>query len=307
MKFPQKYHNYLTKSSGFGGQQGVHFIENNGTADRATLDAQSSSREEAPMPHRWCAIGRMLGGITLPKVLSHADRESSHLLDLLGGDPMYQPWAALKQIVTSIIVISTLLLGPVGAAGADWYDERLVVALSAAPPDVTRHARIYVWGDDGQDAQLVLLRDGTGSYTCVANGSASPHIGEPPFPLPHPFCADQHAWAFIQALWAEPNPQQPLTPLPQIPGLVWMLEGTRLDHSHAAQGETMPALETPPTQAHLLIMPLPTDVSVAFVPTVAEGNQPPSLGSTASKRPMEPLLIRIPAIMRGTLMAPTSP
>jgi len=220
---------------------------------------------------------------------------------------MSQLWSALTPFVTSIFGSIALLLGSVGAAGADWYAERLVEAMRAAPPDVTHHARIYAWAHDGQDAQLVLIRGGTGPYTCVASGGTSPHIGEPPFPLPHPFCADQHAWAFIQALWVEPDPQEPVTPLPQIPGLVWMLGGLRLDHRHAAQGETPAALDTHPTHAHILIMPLPTDVSVAFVPTVFDRNQPPLMWAMASKRPMDPLLIHIPATMRRALMAPTPP
>jgi hypothetical protein len=220
---------------------------------------------------------------------------------------MYQPWAALKQIVTSIIVISTLLLGPVGAAGADWSAERLAEALGAAPPSVTHRASIYAWGDDGQDAQLVLIREGTGPYTCVASGGTSPHIGEPPFPLPHPFCADRNAWAFIRALWAEPNPQEPATPLPQIPGLVWRLGGLRLDHTPAALGQTPAAPDPHPTQAHILIMPLPTDDSEAIVPTVFHGNQPPSMGTMASERSREPLLIHIPALTQRALMAPPPP
>jgi hypothetical protein len=220
---------------------------------------------------------------------------------------MHQPWSTLKPIVTGMIGNTSLLLVSVGAAGADWYAERLAEALRAAPPDVIHHARIYAWGDDGQDAQLVLIRDGTGPYTCVVNDSTSPHIGEPPFPLPHPFCADQNAWAFIQTLWAEPNPQQPSTPLPQIPGLVWMLGGMRLDHSNAAQGETTVALDTHAMHAHILIMPLPTDVSLARAPAVFDGNQLPMMRTTATKRPMDPLLIHIPATMRNALMAPTPP
>ena len=65
---------------------------------------------------------------------------------------MYQPWSTLKRIITGMIGTTSLLLVSVGAAGADWYAERLVEALRAAPPEVTRHARIYAWGDDGEDA-----------------------------------------------------------------------------------------------------------------------------------------------------------
>jgi hypothetical protein len=218
---------------------------------------------------------------------------------------MYQSWSALKPIITGIIGITALLLVSVGTAGADWYAERLAEALRAAPPDVMHHARVYVWGDDGQDAQLVLIRAGTGPYTCVVNGSASPHIGEPPFPLPHPFCADQNAWAFIQALWAEPNPQEPLTPLPQIPGLVWMLGGMSHDHSHATQGETTAAPDTHPTSAHILIMPLPIDATLAHVPSLLDGNRPPGMWAIASKVHMGPLLVHIPTTMQRALMAPT--
>ena len=220
---------------------------------------------------------------------------------------MCQLWSTLTPIVTETIGITAVLLVSVGVAGADWYAERLVEALGAAPPSVTHCARIYAWGDDGQDAQLVLIRDGTGPYTCVVNASTSPHIGEPPFPLPHPFCADPHAWAFIRALWAEPNPQDPATPLPQIPGLVWRLGGLRPDHRPTAQGQTPAAPDPHPTHAHILILPLPTNDREAVVPTVFTGNQPPMQWTIAAKRPMDPLLIHIPALMQRASMAPPPP
>jgi hypothetical protein len=218
-----------------------------------------------------------------------------------------QSWSVLKRLGLGMSSMAALLPVSVGAAGADWYAERLAEALGAAPPSVTHRASVYAWGDDGQDAQLVLIREGTGPYTCVASGGASPHIGDPPFPLPDPFCADRNAWAFIRALWAEPNPQEPATPLPQIPGLVWRLGGLRPDHSPTAQGETPAAPDPHPTHAHILIMPLPTNDSEAVVPTVFNGNQPPMQWTIAAKRLMEPLLIHIPALMQRALMAPPPP
>jgi hypothetical protein len=218
-----------------------------------------------------------------------------------------QSWSLLKRLVMGMISITALLLVSVGAAGADWYAERLIEALGAAPPSVTHRARIYTWGDDGQDAQLVLIREGTGPYTCVASGGMSLHIVEPPFPLPHAFCADQNAWAFIRALWTEPNPQEPATPLPQIPGLVWRLGGLRPDHSPTAQGETPATPEAHLRHAHILIMPLPTDDREAVVPTVFNGNQPPMQWAIAAKRPMDPLFIHIPALTQRALMAPPPP
>ena len=56
--------------------------------------------------------------------------------------------------------LPTMLLGA-------WPEEQIADALRAAPPNVTEDATIYAFKADGE---RVLVRSGTGSYTCVASG-----------------------------------------------------------------------------------------------------------------------------------------
>ena len=124
-----------------------------------------------------------------------------------------------------MLVGMLVLTAPLSCSGAaDWEQAQIADALRAAPPTVTHQARIYAWQPFGQ---LVLVRDGPGPYTCVASGSASLRLAKPPLPSPDPFCADPHAWAFIQAYWTEEDPDstEAIIPLPRGPGLVWMLAG----------------------------------------------------------------------------------
>jgi hypothetical protein len=86
---------------------------------------------------------------------------------------------------------------------------------------VTYNAKIYAW----EGTKRVLVRDGDGPYTCFASGSNSLRLGKPPLPYPDSACADQNAWAFLEAFWAEPDPMKPSKPLPRAPGIVWMLAG----------------------------------------------------------------------------------
>jgi hypothetical protein len=105
------------------------------------------------------------------------------------------------------------LTAPLSCSGAaDWQAAQIADALRAAPPTVTHTAKIYAWQPYGH---LVLVCDGDGPYTCVASGSASLRFGKPPLSYPDPFCADQHAWAFIQAYWTEddPDPTEAIRPM----------------------------------------------------------------------------------------------
>jgi len=134
------------------------------------------------------------------------------------------------------------LTAPLSCSGAtDWERAQIADALRAAPPTVTHTAKIYAWHLYGQ---LVLVHDGPGPYTCVASGSSSLRFAKPPLPSPDPFCADPHAWAFIQAYWTEedPDPTEAITPLPHVPGLVWMLVGMHGVTSHVPAGKDEQAL-----------------------------------------------------------------
>ena len=186
------------------------------------------------------------------------------------------------------------LTAPLSCSGAaDWEQAQIADALRAAPPTVTHQARIYAWQPFGQ---LVLVRDGPGPYTCVASGSASLRFAKPPLAYPDPFCADPHAWAFIQAYWTEedPDPTEAITPLPRAPGLVWMLAGRQGVTSHVATGSDEQALvQTTLTRAaqsaghaapdtvsltpQLMIMPLPLDPSASEVPNTADPMHPLTL------------------------------
>ena len=88
----------------------------------------------------------------------------------------------------------------------EWVQAQIEDALRAAPSTVTKDAKIYGFTDDGE---RVLVRDGKGPYTCVASGSNSLRVGKPAFPYPDPICADQNAWAYFDAVWAESNPLNP--------------------------------------------------------------------------------------------------
>jgi hypothetical protein len=126
---------------------------------------------------------------------------------------------------------------PLSCSGtADWERAQIAAAVRAAPPTVTHTAKIYAWQPFGQ---LVLVRDGEGPYMCVASGSTSLRFAKPPLPSPDPFCADPHAWTFIQAYWTEerPEPTEAITPLPHTPGLVWMLSGGQGGKDHVASGK----------------------------------------------------------------------
>jgi hypothetical protein len=183
---------------------------------------------------------------------------------------------------------------PLSCSGAaNWEQAQIADALRAAPPTVTHQAKIYAWQSFGQ---LVLVRDGPGPYTCVASGSASLRFAKPALDLPDPFCADPHAWAFIQASWTEedPDPTKAITPLPRTPGLVWMLAGRHGVTSHVATGKDEQAVvQTTLTTAaqsaghmasdhvsptpQLMILPLPPAPMASEVPGSSDPAHPLSL------------------------------
>jgi hypothetical protein len=183
---------------------------------------------------------------------------------------------------------------PLSCSGAaDWEHAQIADALRAAPPIVTHTAKIYAWQPYGQ---LVLVRDGAGPYTCVASGSASLRFAKPPLSFPDPFCADPYAWDFIQAYWAEenPDPTEAIRPFPRAPGLVWMLAGRQGVTSHVAHGKDEPTLvQTTLTSAaqdaghmaadtislipQLMILPLPLDPAASKLPETSDPKHPLTL------------------------------
>jgi hypothetical protein len=153
-----------------------------------------------------------------------------------------------------------------------WRAAQIEDALRAAPATVTADAAIYAWNR----TQLVLVRQGSGSYTCVASGSWSLRLGKPSLPYPDPFCADQNAYAYIRAVWNERDPLRPTRPFPRAPGLVWMLAGMNVVDGGVAYsadgtstlkvgGDTNGVITMTP---HLMILPLPIDPRIAGLPGV---------------------------------------
>jgi len=156
----------------------------------------------------------------------------------------------------------------------DWQAKQINDAIRAAPSSVTRNATIYAWTEAGE---RVLVRQGGGHYTCVASGSYSLRVGKPPLPYPDPLCADANAWAFIEAFWSEPDPMNPRSPLPDTPGVVWMLGGMNIAKGLVAYGtDNESMVQTGQTAEdseevinmtpHIMILPLVVDPEAANLP-----------------------------------------
>ena len=91
-----------------------------------------------------------------------------------------------KKSKLSVVVVSSLTAlwlsnfpHPAHAAEEKWKSEAIADALLAAPPSVTDDAAIYGWTADGE---LILVRHGTGPYTCVSSDAFSLRVGKPPLP-----------------------------------------------------------------------------------------------------------------------------
>ena len=210
------------------------------------------------------------------------------------------------------------LTAPLSCSGAaDWEQAQIADALRAAPPTVTHTAKIYAWQPYGQ---LVLLRDGEGPYTCVASGSSSLRFAKPQLPSADPFCADPHAWAFIQAYWTEehPDPTEAIRPLPRAPGLVWMFAGMHGVTSHVAAGKDERALvqtrltgavqgaghaapETVSLTPQLLILPLPLDPAAAELPETSDPTHPLTLWMRARGTPIGYVTVPVPELIHQAL------
>jgi len=177
----------------------------------------------------------------------------------------------------------------------EWVQAQIEDALQAAPPTVTAEAKIYAFEENGE---RVLVRDGDGPYTCVASGSNSLRVGKPEFPNPDPLCADQNAWAYFEAVWAESNPLNPSKPLPTVPGMVWMLAGMNISAGGITYGEdgdsvvgimnnlgTSDSDDHVQMSPHIMILPLPVDAQeaempVTFDPTNGESTWVMAAGTT---------------------------
>jgi hypothetical protein len=232
----------------------------------------------------------------------------------------HRPFARLRGL-TGLLV----LIAPLSCSGsADWEHAQIADALRAAPPTVTHQAKSYAWQPYGQ---LVLGRDGPGPYTCVASGSSSLRFGKPPLPYPDPFCADPHAWAFIQAYWTEedPDPTEAIRPLPRAPGLVWMLVGMPGATGQVASGKDAQVLvQTGPMgpaqgaghaaadpiamTPQLMILPLPLDPAAADLPGTSDPTHPLTLWMRARGTPIGSMPVPVPeAVHQALRVLPPDP
>ena len=156
---------------------------------------------------------------------------------------------------------------------SEWVEAQIADALTAAPAAVTATAKIYAFNESGDQ---ILVRDGDGPYTCVASGSNSLRVGKPAFPYPDPLCADQNAWAFFEAAWAQDNPLNPTKPLPTTPGMVWMLAGMNISSggiTYGKEGEGVVGImgdmgdqDHVQMSPHIMILPLPVDSGKTTLP-----------------------------------------
>jgi hypothetical protein len=218
-----------------------------------------------------------------------------------------------------------VLTAPLSCSGAaDWQAAQIADALHAAPLSVTDQAKIYAWQPLGQ---LVLVRDGPGPYTCVASGSSSLRFAKPPLPYPDPFCADPHAWAFIQAYWTEedPDPTETFRLLPQTPGLVWMLPGRQGVTGHVVPGKDEPALVqttltgsaqdaghaaayTTSLTLQLIILPLPLDPAASKFSDTSDPMHPLTLWMRARGTPIGYAPVPVPeAVHQALRVLPPNP
>jgi len=206
------------------------------------------------------------------------------------------------------------VLGMASTAHADWKSDAVADALRAAPPSVTRTAKIYAFEKSGK---LVVVREGAGPYSCVASGAYSIRLGKPALPYPDPLCADQNAWTFLQAAWSEANPLKPSKPLPTAPGLVWMLAGMNVtkqgvavgkdastkvaaDHEHAHGGGPGETITMTP---HLMILPLAVDPATAKLAGFYDPANPMAMWVMAPNTPIEHLHVHFPEAVVQALMS----
>lgn len=210
----------------------------------------------------------------------------------------------VTAVLFAIVMVFCVVISPHLADASDekWEAEMIADALLAAPPAVTDNARIFAWNNAGD---MILVRHGTGPYTCVASGAFSIRLGKPPLPYPDPMCMDQNGWAFFQAIWSEKNPFKPEKPYPTAPGLVWMLAGMSIKKGAVAIGKS----ETSVVKAtmgesggdmfqmtpHVMIMPVPFNKDIAKLPTSYSLDSPLNAWIMAAGTPIEHLMVHFSA------------
>jgi hypothetical protein len=215
-----------------------------------------------------------------------------------------------------IIALGLVFGGPVTVFAdqdsPEWVKAQIEDALRAAPPTATRNAKIYAFTDDGE---RVLVRDGNGPYTCVASGSNSLRVGKPAFPYPDPICADQNAWAYFDAVWAESNPLSPSKPLPTVPGMAWMLGGMNISAGgikYGQDGDSVVGIMSNSGMSngddhvqmspHIMILPLPVDAQEAEMPVTFDPTNSDSTWVMAAGTTLAHVHVHFTEKMRDALL-----
>ena len=135
----------------------------------------------------------------------------------------------------------------VSADETETKEAKIARALSAAPEEVARAARV---SDTDTDGKTIVLREGTNDFTCMPGNLKA--VGDPPM------CADA---ASMQ--WAADFRARKPKPTNKIPGITYMLAGATQRSDSDPYDKTSPAITVGP---HWMIM-WPFDAKTTGLPT----------------------------------------
>lgn len=135
----------------------------------------------------------------------------------------------------------------VSADETETKEAKIARALSAAPEEVARAARVV---DTDTDGKTIVLREGTNGFTCMPGNLKA--VGDPPM------CADA---ASMQ--WAADFRARKPKPTNKIPGITYMLAGATQRSDSDPYDKTGPAITVSP---HWMIM-WPFDAKTTGLPT----------------------------------------
>lgn len=132
----------------------------------------------------------------------------------------------------------------------DTKQAKIALALSAAPPNVAKHAKVVDHDSAGKE---VTLRDGTNGFTCFP--------GQPGEPGGQPFCANAAA---LQ--WEDDHDQHKPKPTNPEPGIEYMMAGGTDWSASDPYATTGTPIKEPP---HWMIM-WPFEPDTTKLPTTAK-------------------------------------
>lgn len=135
----------------------------------------------------------------------------------------------------------------VSADETETKEAKIARALSAAPEEVARAARVV---DTDTDGKTIVLREGTNGFTCMPGNLKA--VGDPPM------CADAASME-----WAADFRARKPKPTNKIPGITYMLAGATQRSDSDPYDKTSPAITVGP---HWMIM-WPFDAKTTGLPT----------------------------------------